>query len=76
MQRVRTYLRISPTSRGWKVVASQRKPVEPNRAGYDALPTIYVQLVLELPTDVWEIPTIHAVVPEGAATPIRAEVAS
>lgn len=59
--KVRVYLRIAPTSRGFKVAATSRPSQAPLTAGYDVLPTIAFGLVFDLPREAFDVPIVAEV---------------
>jgi hypothetical protein len=70
--KARVYLRLASTSRGIKVAATTRPSTEPLRSGSgETLLTLQVALVLDLPGDVFDVPSIGEVeVPSSALTPV------
>jgi hypothetical protein len=75
--KVRVYLRVAPTSRGFRVAATTRPSSEPLRGSNgDGLQTFAFVVVFDLPANVFDPPQLAEVaVPAEALTPIaEAEV--
>lgn len=56
--RARVFLRIAPTSRGFKVIATSKPSHAPISDGYGVLPTIAFGLVLNIADDAFRVPQI------------------
>lgn len=63
--KVRVYLRVAPTSRGFKVAATSKPSTEPLRTqGYghnEALPTVAFAIVFDLPRGAFDVPVVAEV---------------
>lgn len=70
--RVRAYIRIAPTSRGYRVSASVREPTGPITDSFgSALPTITFRATFVLPNTAFAVPDIGDVeVPLEVLSPL------
>jgi hypothetical protein len=60
--KVRVYLRIAPTSRGFRVAATSKPSTEPLRStsyGHaEALPTVAFGVLFDLPREAFDVPVV------------------
>jgi hypothetical protein len=70
--RVHTYIRIAPTTRGYRVAASIREPTGPITDSYgNALPTVVFRAAFILPSTAFAVPSIGDVdVPLEVLSPL------
>jgi len=68
--KARVYIRMAPTSRGFKFAANAKPSHTPLMSGEEILPTIAFALDLELPPGAFNIPVVGTVlVPDAAIHP-------
>jgi hypothetical protein len=65
------YLRMAPTSRGFKYAATSKPSNTPLFVGNEALPTVAFALVLSLPPHMFSVPVVGEIeITHGDLTPM------